>query len=81
MRKNIIYAFALLTVMVSCQERNPDLFLDLSGVYFNNISGSLTAADSLDHEHIFMFSKNMNIILFSHAFTEAYHMSGNIAGT
>ncbi len=59
MRKNIIYAFALLTVMVSCQERNPDLFLDLSGVYFNNISGSLTAADSLDLTFVYESSDEL----------------------
>ncbi len=59
MRKKIICAFTLLAVLMSCQERNPDLFLDLSGVYFNNVSGSLTAADSLDLTFVYESSDEL----------------------
>ena len=35
-------------IMVSCQERNPDLFMDITGVYFNNTSGLMAITDSVD---------------------------------
>lgn len=34
--------------LVSCEERNPGAFKDISGVYFNNTSGSMAVTDSLD---------------------------------
>lgn len=48
MKQYIIGIFAGLFVLASCQERNPDLFMDISGVYFNNTSGGLTVIDSVD---------------------------------
>lgn len=35
-------------LMVSCEERTPDLFDDINGVYFNNSSGTSVIVDSLD---------------------------------
>lgn len=48
MKKFIIGIFASLFVLASCQERNPDLFMDITGVYFNNMSGRMAVVDSID---------------------------------
>ena len=48
MKQYIIGIFASLFVLASCQERNPDLFMDISGVYFNNMSGRMAVVDSID---------------------------------
>ena len=48
MKQYIIAIVAGLFVLASCQERNPDLFMDISGVYFNNTTGGMTVVDSLD---------------------------------
>ena len=48
MKKSIIGLLSALLIMVSCQERNPDLFMDITGVYFNNTSGLMAITDSVD---------------------------------
>lgn len=48
MKQYIIGIFASLFVLASCQERNPDLFMDITGVYFNNMSGRMEVVDSVD---------------------------------
>ena len=48
MKKYIIGLLSALLIMVSCQERNPDLFMDITGVYFNNTSGLMAITDSVD---------------------------------
>ena len=48
MKQYIIGIFASLFVLASCQERNPDLFMDITGVYFNNMSGRMAVVDSID---------------------------------
>lgn len=35
-------------VLAACQERHPAPFDDISGVYFNNLSGGMTVTDSID---------------------------------
>lgn len=47
-RNHIIYILSLLLLVTSCRERNPELFMDITGVYFNNMTGSMTVNDSLD---------------------------------
>ena len=39
---------SFLAVLTSCRERNPELFQDITGVYFNNRTGSMAVSDSLD---------------------------------
>ena len=39
---------SLLLALASCQERNPALFMDITGVYFNNMSGRMAVVDSVD---------------------------------
>ena len=48
MKKYIIGLLSALLILVSCQERNPDLFMDITGVYFNNTSGLMAITDSVD---------------------------------
>ena len=47
MKRNIIGLLSLL-LLLSCQERNPGHFIDVSGVYFNNLTGMMTVTDSTD---------------------------------
>ena len=44
------YIFLIISLLlcIGCEERNPALFEDLSGVYFNNRSGSMMLVDSMD---------------------------------
>lgn len=48
--KRFIYISAVLmtALATACQERHPAPFIDMSGVYFNNTSGTMTVTDSLD---------------------------------
>lgn len=48
MKHTIIGLLSTLLILVSCEERNPDLFMDISGVYFNNTSGLMAVTDSID---------------------------------
>ena len=48
MKHTIIGLLSALMLLVSCQERNPDLFMDISGIYFNNTSGLMAITDSVD---------------------------------
>lgn len=48
MRSRIIYMLLCVLLFAGCEERNPAMFEDISGVYFNNRSGSMTLSDSLD---------------------------------
>ena len=48
MKHTIIGLLSALMLLASCQERNPDLFQDISGVYFNNTSGLMAVTDSVD---------------------------------
>lgn len=64
------------------EKRNMDSHLAIASF---NVCSSLDFFQCIEYryflgntEHIFMFSKNMNIILFSHAFTEAYHICQGI---
>ena len=37
-----------LLTLVACQERTPEFFQDITGVYFNNTSATMSVTDSLD---------------------------------
>lgn len=53
----------ILTVLllVSCEERNPDAFQDISGVYFSNVSGSTAVTDSLDLTFVYETGDAMEV--------------------
>ena len=48
MRRNIIGLLILLLGIISCQERNPGHFIDVAGVYFNNMTSLMSVTDSTD---------------------------------
>ena len=61
MKKNIIIFISLLVAATSCIERNPGYFQDISGVYFNNTSGSMIVSDSLDVTFVYTAGDAMEI--------------------
>ena len=48
MKHNIIGLLSIFLLLTSCQERNPGHFIDVAGVYFNNLTGLMAVTDSLD---------------------------------
>lgn len=42
------YILLLLPLLMSCRESRPDFFQDITGVYFNNTSGTMIVSDSID---------------------------------
>lgn len=51
----------LLLGFASCEERNPPLFDNVSGVYFNNMSGTMSVTDSLDLTFVYEASDMLNV--------------------
>jgi len=51
----------LLISAVSCQERNPSFFDDICGVYFNNLSGTMSVTDSLDYTFVYEEGNEMEV--------------------
>jgi len=45
----------------SCQERHPALFDDINGVYFNNLSGTMSVTDSVDLTFVYEKSDEMQV--------------------
>lgn len=48
MKRIIIYSIVALLYAAACQKVQPILFGELSGVYFNNLSSTMSLVDSLD---------------------------------
>lgn len=48
MNRHLYILIFCLLLLTSCWERNPELFQDITGVYFNNRTGAMTVTDSLD---------------------------------
>lgn len=51
----------LMAVLCSCEERKPELFQDITGVYFNNSSGTMMLTDSLDITFVYESSDVMEV--------------------
>lgn len=60
MRK-ISYILSALAVLLSCQERHPDLFDDIDGVYFNNLTATMSATDSLDYTFVYQTGDELEV--------------------
>ena len=43
----------MLIAVLSCQERHPAFFDEIDGVYFNNLSGTMSVTDSLDFTFVY----------------------------
>lgn len=59
-RRYITYMLSLL-VFVACQERTPEFFQDITGVYFNNTSATMSVTDSLDLTFVYEAGDEMEV--------------------
>ena len=59
-RRYITYMLSLLA-LAACQERNPDFFQDINGIYFNNLSYTMSVTDSLDLTFIYEAGDEMEV--------------------
>ena len=50
-----------LLVLVACQERTPEFFQDITGVYFNNMSATMSVTDSLDLTFVYEAGDEMEV--------------------
>ena len=48
MKRIITYLIMAILPLAACQEVHPILFGDISGVYFNNLSNTMSVVDSVD---------------------------------
>lgn len=55
------FAVALAILAVSCEEVNPTHFHDISGVYFNNRTGSMALTDSLGYTFVYEAGKELEV--------------------
>ena len=51
----------LFLALTACQERNPELFKDINGIYFNNTSSTMSATDSLDLTFVYEAGDEMEV--------------------
>ena len=51
----------MLLVLVSCEERTPGHFQDISGVYFNNTTGTMLITDSLDVTFVYTAGNDLEV--------------------
>lgn len=61
-RKYITYMLSLLA-LAACQERTPEFFQDITGVYFNNMSATMSVTDSLDLTFVYEAGDEMEVPL------------------
>lgn len=62
MRRNaIMILLAAVAAVCSCQERTPEPFMDINGVYFNNLSPVMALTDSLDYTFVYEVSDRLEV--------------------
>lgn len=61
MRRKLLYICLSVLIFGACQERNPDFFQEMTGVYFNNSSGSRIVTDSLDVTFVYEAGDELEI--------------------
>jgi hypothetical protein len=59
-RRYLTYMLSLLA-LAACQERNPEFFQDITGVYFNNMSATMSVTDSLDLTFVYEAGDDMEV--------------------
>ncbi len=59
-RRYITYMLSFLA-LTACQERNPELFKDINGIYFNNTSSTMSVTDSLDLTFVYEAGDEMEV--------------------
>ena len=50
-----------LLTLAACQERTPEFFQDITGVYFNNTSATMSVTDSLDLTFVYEAGDEMEV--------------------
>ena len=50
-----------LLALTACQERTPEFFQDITGVYFNNTSATMSVTDSLDLTFVYEAGDEMEV--------------------
>ena len=61
MKKIIIYVIVAFVSVTACQKVQPILFGELSGVYFNNLSNTMSLVDSLDVTFVYESSDEVRV--------------------
>ena len=61
MKRRYITYMLLFLVLTACQERNPELFKDINGIYFNNTSSTMSVTDSLDLTFVYEAGDEMEV--------------------
>ena len=61
MKRFYLYIILVVLAAVSCQERHPLLFGEISGVYFNNLSGNMSVVDSVDVTFVYESSDEVEV--------------------
>ena len=59
-RRYMTYMLSLLA-LAACQERNPEFFQDINGIYFNNTSSTMSVTDSLDLTFVYEAGDEMEV--------------------
>lgn len=49
------------TLLMACQERHPAIFDNINGVYFNNLSGTMSVTDSLDYTFVYQAGDELEV--------------------
>lgn len=61
MKRRYITYMLLFLALAACQERNPELFKDINGIYFNNTSSTMSVTDSLDLTFVYEAGDEMEV--------------------
>ncbi|MBR5567454.1 MAG: DUF4843 domain-containing protein [Bacteroidales bacterium] len=61
MNRYTIILLAAFLALVSCVERTPGHFQDISGVYFNNMTGTMQVTDSLDVTFVYTAGDDLDV--------------------
>lgn len=61
MKRFLILTMILFPLLTACEEREPSLFEDMTGVYFNNTSGTMSVTDSLDVTFVYESSDLLSV--------------------
>ena len=61
MKRRYITYMILLLALTACQERTPEFFQDINGIYFNNVSATMSVTDSLDLTFVYEAGDEMEV--------------------
>ena len=53
----------MLIAVLSCQERHPAFFEEIDGVYFNNLSSTMSVTDSMDFTFVYEAGDVLEVLI------------------